>query len=173
MHLGKCLEVNDLDALRQDLDRRPIEGINGKASKPEIMEMLSKYGITVNGSKVAITLWGSGMIFREFMHAEDMAMACVKVMESLDAIELYAENPDGKRAGFINIGTGTDLSILELSKIVKEITAYKGEIIWDKSKPDGTLKKLLDVSKLKKLGFEPAFTIESGIRDVYRNYIIK
>jgi GDP-L-fucose synthase len=173
MHLGKCLEINDWNALRLDLDQRPIEGVNGKASETEILAILSKYGITFEGNKVAITLWGSGMIFREFMHAEDMAAACVRVMETLEAVELYAENPDGRRAGFINIGTGTDLSILELSALVKRIVGYKSEIIWDKSKPDGTLKKLLDISKLKNLGFEPAFSIESGIRDVYRNYITK
>ena len=170
MHIGTCLENHDWVALRADLEKRPIEGVGGKATEAEILEKLAKYGITINGDQAAITLWGSGQVLREFMHAEDMAAACVMVMEKLDAAELYAPDAAGRRDGFINIGTGTDLSIADLSSIVKTIVGYRGAIIWDKTKPDGTLKKLLDVSMLQKLGFKPAFTMESGIRTVYGNY---
>jgi len=170
MHLGRCLENNDWQAVRNDLNLRPVEGVSGKSTDEEILKILSKYGITKTGDSTAITLWGSGMVYREFMHAEDMAAACVMVMEKLDAGTLYALNEDDRCAGFINIGTGTDLSIADLSLIVKSIVGYRGAIIWDKTKPDGTLKKLLNISKLEQLGFKPSYTMESGIRAVYGNY---
>jgi GDP-L-fucose synthase len=112
----------------------------------------------INNSK-SITLWGSGSPRREFMHVDDLA----------EAINLLIQKYDSDEP--INIGVGDDLSILELANLIKKIINYKGEIIWDKSKPDGTPRKLLDVSKLKKLGFSPKINLENGIELTYKWFL--
>jgi GDP-L-fucose synthase len=103
-----------------------------------------------------VMVWGSGKPRREFLHADDMADACLFLMEN------YNE------AGLINIGVGKDISIAELAGIIKNITGFTGEIVWDSSKPDGTPQKLLDVSKLTQLGWEPKIDFMEGIRSVYQ-----
>ena len=112
----------------------------------------------INNSK-SITLWGSGSPRREFMHVDDLA----------EAINLLIQKYDSDEP--INIGVGDDLSILELANLIKKIINYKGEIIWDKSKPDGTPRKLLDDSKLKKLGFSPKINLENGIELTYKWFL--
>jgi GDP-L-fucose synthase len=112
----------------------------------------------INNSK-SITLWGSGSPRREFMHVDDLA----------EAINLLIQKYNSDEP--INIGVGDDLSILELANLIKKIINYKGEIIWDKSKPDGTPRKLLDVSKLKKLGFSPKINLENGIELTYKWFL--
>ena len=103
-----------------------------------------------------VTLWGSGSPKREFLHADDMAAACVFLMQK------YNE------PGLINIGTGSDLSIKELAQIIQKITGFKGEIVWDTERPDGTPRKLLDVSKLNNLGWKHSLSLEEGIEQVYQ-----
>lgn len=105
-----------------------------------------------------ITLWGSGAPYREFIHVDDMATACLHLMET------YNEE------GHINIGTGTDITIKDLASLVARIVGYEGTIEWDTSKPDGTPRKLLDVSRLHDLGFTPAIALEDGIRTTYEWY---
>jgi len=112
----------------------------------------------INNSK-SITLWGSGSPRREFMHVDDLAEAINFLIQKYNSDEP------------INIGVGEDLSILELANLIKKIINYKGEIIWDKSKPDGTPRKLLDVSKLKKLGFSPKINLENGIELTYKWFL--
>lgn len=175
MHLGKCLMNNDWKAIRVDLNKLPIEGINGKATEQEIKEVLSKYGIQLKAQssklKTEITLWGTGTPRREFLYSDDLADACVFLMENIN----FADLKDSKkeiRNTHINIGTGKDISIKELAELVKEIVGFKGDIIWDESKPDGTYQKLLDVSKLNELGWNETVKLESGIEKVYNNYII-
>lgn len=112
----------------------------------------------INNSK-SITLWGSGSPRREFMHVDDLAEAINFLIQKYNSDEP------------INIGVGDDLSILELANLIKKIINYKGEIIWDKSKPDGTPRKLLDVSKLKKLGFSPKINLENGIELTYKWFL--
>jgi GDP-L-fucose synthase len=167
MHLGKCLGNNDWLALRNDLDKKPIEGINGSANDNEIKNILAKYGIRINSSEVIITLWGTGNVYREFLHVDDMAEACVYIMENINADTLIKT----EGVSFLNIGTGLDITINELALLVQKIIGYKGSINWDSSKPDGTPKKLLDVSKLHKAGFKHKYTLEEGIRMVYKEYI--
>ena len=102
-----------------------------------------------------VTLWGSGSPRREFLHVDDLATACVRLLESYDG-----EDP-------VNIGCGDDLTIRELAETVRDVTEYQGEIAWDTSKPDGTPRKLLDVSRLTSLGFKPQIPLRDGIARTY------
>jgi GDP-L-fucose synthase len=116
----------------------------------------------VNGDEV-VTIWGSGEPYREFLHVEDMANACVFVMNNVDAPELYND----LNVSHINIGTGEDLKIAELAGLISKITGYHGKLAFDKSKPDGTPRKLLDVSLLQKLGWHHSIELEDGIQLTY------
>ncbi|HNQ68857.1 MAG TPA: GDP-L-fucose synthase [Bacteroidales bacterium] len=167
MHLGKCLDENNWETLKQDLDKKPIEGISGKNTEEEIINILKKYGISKDNNITTITLWGTGQVFREFLHVDDMADACVYIMENISSEKLYKE----LHQTHINIGTGIDLTIKELADTIKNITGYKGEIFWDCSKPDGTPKKLLDVTILNKLGFNAKINLKDGIERVYEGYV--
>ena len=104
----------------------------------------------------ALEIWGSGSPRREFLHADDLAEACLFLMENYDSPEI------------VNIGTGEDISILELAKLVQSVVGYEGELVFDASKPDGTPRKLLDVSKLHSLGWRHRISLEAGVAQVYR-----
>jgi len=181
MHLAHCLETANWEGIRKDLDKRPVEGITGANSEQEILKTLSKFGITSNSSahqlvssSATITLWGTGNVFREFLHVDDMADACVYVMENVDAPVASQQTADHKpptAVHFLNIGTGVDQTIEELAMVIKEIVGFDGKISFDKIHADGTYKKLLDVSRLNALGFKPRYTLEEGITMVYKNYI--
>ncbi|MDD2235292.1 MAG: GDP-L-fucose synthase [Desulfitobacteriaceae bacterium] len=105
-----------------------------------------------------VVVWGSGKPFREFLHVDDLADACLFLMNNYNSSEI------------INIGTGKDLSIAELAHMIKDIVGYSGDIVFDTSKPDGTPRKLLDVSKLFDMGWKPRITLEEGIRTAYNWY---
>lgn len=168
MHLGKYLMSGNWDALKKDLNQKPIEGISGKAPENDIITILSKYGIIKNpDNSVSVTLWGTGNVYREFLHVEDMADACVYIMEKIEASTLYKDLGETH----INIGTGIDQTIKELAELVKEITGFSGNILWDSLKPDGTFKKQLDVSLLQSLNWNPAIKLRNGIERVYNNYV--
>lgn len=188
MHLGKCLENDDWEAIRKDFEKNPVEGVDGNASEDEILQKLKKYGIiTLSPSRslspslprplapslprsVAITLWGTGKPRREFLHVDDMADACVHVMNKVDFADLTIGMKDVKNT-HINIGCGEDLEILELADIIKNVIGFTGKIIWDKSKPDGTYQKLMDVSLLKKHGLKSKIKLEEGLTAVYKYYL--
>ena len=106
----------------------------------------------------AVTVWGTGSPLREFLHADDLASACCFLMEKYDA------------AGFVNIGTGTDLTIAALASMIKEVVGYEGAIVYDHTKPDGTPRKLLDVSRLHNLGWKHTIELRDGITAVYNSY---
>ncbi len=163
MYLGKCLLENDWNKLRTDLNKRPIEGVNGSYSDDVILQLLLKYGISSQDDNVSITLWGTGSPMREFLHVDDMADSSVYLLLNYDA-------PDTKPS-HVNAGCGEDISIKDLSEMVKSIVGYQGNIIWDSTKPDGTPRKLLDVSKLKSLGWQPSIALDEGIRRVVSVYI--
>jgi GDP-L-fucose synthase len=109
---------------------------------------------TVNGHE-EVTVWGSGTPMREFLHADDLADACVFLMHHYSA------------AGFVNIGTGTDVTIKELAEIIGKTVGFTGKIVWDSSKPDGTPRKLMDVSKLHNMGWKHRIELHEGIASVY------
>ena len=111
-----------------------------------------------NGNKV-VEMWGTGSPQREFLHVDDLAAACLHLLEHYDD-----ESP-------INIGTGQDITINQLAEIVAEIVGYKGEVFWDTSRPDGTPRKLLDVSRIMRTGWKPSISLRDGIEDTYRWYL--
>ncbi len=176
LHLGKCLMNNDLDAIRKDFDNYPVEGVNGKARENDIIEKLRKYGIKRSGSGVSVQFWGTGKPKREFLLSDDLADALVYIFENLDFIDLVKDLDALKaevkdiRNTHINIGTGGDITIRELAEVISDITAYKGNIEWDTSRPDGTNQKLMDVSKINSLGWKHKVSLEEGIKMVYEWY---
>jgi GDP-L-fucose synthase len=109
--------------------------------------------------KDEVVCWGTGSPKREFLHVDDLASACLFSMNNIDAKDL--------QYGFLNVGTGTDISIKELAEMIKEITGFSGKIIWDTEKPDGTPRKLLDVSEMKKLGWQAQIELRVGIKQSY------
>ena len=117
--------------------------------------LIRKLTTAKRDGKTSVTIWGTGAPKREFLHADDLASAC------LFLIETYNES------GLVNIGVGEDISIIDLARLVKKIIGFEGEILTDTTKPDGTPRKLMDVSKLADLGWRSSITLEEGIRKVY------
>jgi len=184
MHLGKCLENNDWESIRKDIKKYPIEGRNENSTEKEILEILRKYGIqlaTSNQQQVTISLWGTGSPYREFLYVDDLADACVFLMQNVDFKDLtaYAYKPSAIshqpsaniKNTHINIGTGRDLTIKELAELVKHTIGFKGQLEWDSTKPDGTFRKLLDVSKINRLGWKEKINLDEGIKLVYNKYL--
>lgn len=167
IYLAKCLNEGDWEAVRKDLNLRPVEGVNGGNTEEEILEKLSKFGI----SPESVTLWGSGSPMREFLWSEDMADASVHVLLNVDFRDTYTEGSKEIRNCHINVGTGKEVSIKEVAeKIISEI-GFKGELHWDRSKPDGTMRKLIDVSKLHGLGWHHKVEIDEGVHRLYEWYL--
>lgn len=165
MHLGKCLMNDDWQAIRKDLMQHPVKGISPDDEPAKIIAALEKYGI----EKKRIVLWGTGTPLREFLHSHDMADACVFIAEKINFSDL-AKGKKEIRNTHINIGCGEDISLRDLAGKIKKITGYEGEIVWDPSKPDGTPRKLMDVSRLTRLGWKPSLSLEEGIKSVYELY---
>ena len=165
MHLAKVLTEGDETALRADLNARPVEGVTGEASMEEILAVLDKYGIRPG----SLTLWGTGAPLREFLWSEDMADASVHILENIDFADVRGDGPEIRNC-HINIGTGKELTIKQLAELVKETVQFRGELLWDASKPDGTLRKLCDVTKLHSLGWTHSVEIEDGVPRLYRWY---
>lgn len=166
LHLARLRMEGDREGIRRDLDRRPVGDVDGKAADEAIDAMLDKYGI-LNGS---LNLWGSGRPIREFLWSEDMADASVYVMEHIDFDQLKGENPEVRNC-HINIGSGKEATIAQVAEMVKNAVGFKGEIHWDSSKPDGTMRKLTDVSKLHALGWRHKVELEDGIPALYKWYL--
>ena len=159
IHLGQCLKQGDWEAVRLDLDRRPVEGVNGSASEEAILHILGKYGIFSD----RVELWGTGKPLREFLWSEEMADASVYVLERVDFKDTYTAGERDIRNCHINIGTGKELTIAALADLIKQAVGYEGTIRFDASKPDGTMRKLTDVSKLHVLGWHHQIEIEEGV----------
>lgn len=166
IYLAKCLNENNWDAVRKDLNLRPVEGVNGSNSENEILTELAKFGI----SPEAVTLWGTGKPLREFLWSEEMADASVHVLLNVDFKDTFDDGDKQIRNCHINVGTGKELTIKEVAeKIMNEID-FKGELRWDSSKPDGTPRKLTDVTKLHNLGWHHKIEIDEGIHKLYEWY---
>lgn len=193
--LSKLIHQKDWLSIRKDMDKRPIEGINGQATQEEILKILAKYGIEDN----IVSLWGTGKPLREFLWSEDMADASVHILLNVDFADIigidkyssvfYGTSFDGSvdrnsnlgRGGaipslgeirncHINVGTGKEISIYDLSQLVAKTVGFEGEIRFDSSKPDGTPRKLIDVSKLHRLGWKHKIEIENGVSMLFDWY---
>lgn len=171
IHLGKALEDGDWAAIKANLNHLPIEGVNGQASKAAILEIFAKYGLRqIPGDGVQVEIWGSGKPMREFLWSEDMADACVFLMEQQDFKDTYPTEAKEIRNTHINIGTGADISIADLAALIAQHIGFKGHFVFNAQKPDGTLKKLTDVSKLNALGWKHSVALKEGIAKMYRWY---
>jgi GDP-L-fucose synthase len=195
IYLAKLIHDDNWQAIKADMNKRPVEGITGESSKEEIINVLAKYGIENN----KVTLWGTGSPLREFLWSEDMADASVHVLLNVDfkdiiGIEKYSSvmygakadglvdrNHSAGRGGaipalgeirncHINVGTGKELTIKELSQLVVKAVDFKGVIEFDSSKPDGTPRKLIDVSKLHSLGWKHKVEIDEGVKKLFEWY---
>ena len=166
IHLGHCLLQGDWTALRKDLDRLPVEGVSGQSDQRDILDKLAKYGIHDS----FVELWGTGKPLREFLWSEEMADASVFIMEKVDFADLKGTNPEVRNC-HINIGTGKEISIGEAAQLIAQRVGYKGEIRFNADKPDGTMRKLTDVSKLNALGWRHQIEIQEGIDKMYSWYI--
>jgi GDP-L-fucose synthase len=177
IHLGKCLEENDWEGLRGDLNKRPIEGVCGKTSEDEILDKLRKYGICEKSKhSCSVEIWGSGKPLREFLWSQEMADACVFVIENvnfsdLTNFELRAKNKKQEtRNTHINIGTGKEINIKELAELIKKTIGFSGKLYFNTEKPDGNIRKLTDTSKLHNLGWKHNIEINDGVKKMYEWY---
>ncbi len=195
VYLSKLIHDGEWTAIRRDMDKRPVEGVTGSESCEKILEVLAKYGISDN----EVVLWGTGKPLREFLWSEDMADASVHVLLNVDfkdiiGIEKYSsvfygatttgevnrDNSEGRggaipalgeiRNCHINVGTGKELTIRQLSELVVKAVGFEGTVKFDASKPDGTPRKLIDVSKLHSLGWTHKVEIEDGVARLFRWY---
>ena len=195
IYLAKLIHEDNWEAIRRDLDIRPVEGVSGSSQRDDILEVLAKYGIENN----KVTLWGTGTPLREFLWSEDMADASVHVLLNVDfkdviGIEKYSSvhygaatdgavdrNHSAGRGGaipslgeirncHINVGTGKELTIRELSELVVKAVGFEGVVEFDTSKPDGTMRKLIDVSKLHSLGWTHKVEIDEGVKKLFEWY---
>ncbi|MFD2264871.1 GDP-L-fucose synthase family protein [Lacibacterium aquatile] len=120
--------------------------------------LIRKFHEAKEAGAANVTVWGTGSPKREFLHADDLAEAAIYLMNTYDDSEI------------VNVGVGEDVSIKELAEIVKKVVGFQGELVFDTSKPDGTPRKLLDVSRLSKLGWKAKISLEEGIRSTYETY---
>lgn len=167
IHLAHCLKQGDWNAICKDLNQRPVEGIDSNSSKEDILAILAKYGI----SNSEVKLWGTGTPLREFLWSEEMADASVFVMEHVDFKDTYKQGDKDIRNCHINIGTGKEISIRELAELIVSTVGYQGQLTFDSTKPDGTMRKLTDPSKLHALGWHHKVEIEEGVQRMYNWYL--
>ncbi len=165
MLLAKALMEKDWDFIEKDIQQNPLPSITPTSTQEQITIALSQYGIFPN----QLVLWGSGKPKREFMWSEDMADACVYLMENVDFEDLIKDKVE-LRNTHINIGTGRDISIKDLALRIQKKIDYQGELLFDGTKPDGTLRKLVDVTKLHALGWTHKVDIDEGIDQLFAWY---
>lgn len=158
IYLAKLLQEECYDDVINDLHVKTME---------EAKAYLTRFGVT----KESVEIWGSGSPRREFLYSEDMADACVFIMEHRDFKDTYQANQKEIRNTHINIGTGKDISIKELAELIQDIIGYKGKLHFNTSKPDGTMVKLTDPSKLHDLGWLHNVELQEGIRTVYELFV--
>ena len=194
MHLAHCLETGNMQEIRKDFSKRPIAGVDGDSSEADILDLLKRYGIAfrmqdagykmrdgatqsvadsgyrMQDTRVEVVLWGTGKVYREFLHVDDMAAGCMLLMKKLSNLS-PTTNHATPQTSYLNLGTGIDQTIAELSALIKNIVGFQGSILFDNEHSDGTYKKLLDCSRIQALGFKPKYTLEQGISMVYQAYV--
>jgi GDP-L-fucose synthase len=158
IYLAKLLNENRADEVLKDTGFQTLE---------EAKAYLQKFGV----SKSSVEIWGSGKPMREFLWSKDMADACVFIMEKRDFKHTYSDGQEEIRNTHINIGTGKDISIAELAQKIKKIIGFNGELVFNTNKPDGTMKKLTDVSKLNALGWRHKIELDEGINTMFQWYV--
>lgn len=195
VYLAKLIHDENWEDICRDLNIRPVKGVNGASAQDDILNILAKYGIYNN----KVVLWGTGTPLREFLWSEDMADASVHVLLNVDfkdiiGIEKYSSvhhgaatdgavdrNHSAGRGGaipqlgeirncHINVGTGKELTIRELSELVVKAVGFEGTVEFDTSKPDGTMRKLIDVTKLHSLGWTHKVEIDEGVKKLFEWY---
>ena len=171
IHLGKALEDQNWKTIEKDLNRLPIQGVNGSANREAILQKLGIYGITIEHDHVSVEIWGSGKPMREFLWSEDMADACTFIMEKRDFKDSYPHGDTEIRNTHINIGTGEDISIAALADLIKSQVGFGGRLVFNSEKPDGTLKKLTNVDKLHQMGWKHRIDLPMGIQKLYKWYV--
>jgi GDP-L-fucose synthase len=172
-HLAKLASQGHWEQVKEDalqFGKIPHDIVNclvaiARSQGHPIPRSLKPHGSEVE-TAAAITLWGTGRPRREFLYVDDLAEACLFVMNHVDATWLYEQ-----KISHLNIGTGSDISVSELANMVKDIVGYEGEISYDTSKPDGMLQKRLDVDRLTSLGWKHRTSLRQGIREVYKWYL--
>jgi GDP-L-fucose synthase len=157
IYLAKCIQEGNIQAVLSDLNESDISNS---------LIYLKSIGVSEDG----VNIWGSGKPMREFMWSEDMSNACIHVMENVNFSDLVNSNEEVRNT-HINIGTGEEISIADLATLIAEVIGYTGKFHFDSSKPDGTMRKLTDVSKLHSLGFKHAVSLREGIERVYTWYL--
>ena len=163
-HLAKLAQAGDIDAIGQDearYGRIPDDILAGLQCRREASGAIVRNDMSED---VEVVLWGSGSPYREFLYVDDMAAACLFLM-GLDVQALDAF-PDR----LFNIGCGSDVTIRELAALVRDITGFSGRVVWDVAKPDGTPRKLMDVSLMQQLGWQASTNLQQGIRAAYAAY---
>ena len=165
IYLAKLLDEDNYEGIAKSLELN-LDALDIN----ELKNSLSNYGIYKTDNQTVLKLWGSGTPYREFLHVDDMADACVFVMNNINFSDLSKNMKDIKNT-HINIGTGVDITIKDLALIIKEQVGFQGEIEFDTSKPDGTPKKLQDVTKLQSIGWKHKINLNDGIRDTIKWYL--
>ncbi len=165
-HLANMLHLGDMAGVRADLDRLPTHDYRPDMSDDEIITMLGHFGIFTD----RLELWGTGTPLREFLWSEDMADATVHVMLNVTFDDVKGTDKDVRNT-HINIGTGKELTIGQLAELIRQTVGYQGQIKWDASKPDGTMRKLCDVTKLHNLGWHHKVELKDGVKRLYDWYL--
>ena len=158
-HLAKLLKNGDFEGIKRDIKRYKLGwGLDEKVNDNNIEEILNELG----AYKDKVVLWGDGSVYREMMSSDDLADACVYLLMNKDYDEV---------GELVNITKGDDIQLKDLFEIVKRVVGFEGEIVYDKTKPNGTPRKMMDATHIKELGWEPKIELEQGIKDFYEWYL--
>ena len=174
IHLAKCIEKGDWQAIKDDISKYPIKNLDSHSSQEQILTELAKQGVhstfnTKNSTlSASVNLWGSGKPMREFLHVDDMADASIHIM---DIDKKLLESEVDPMLSHINIGTGKDITIKDVALIVKEVVGFYGEIVFNAKMPDGIKRKLLDVTTIKRLGWKHKVELKDGLTEIYKWYV--
>lgn len=180
MYLAKCLQTGDWDSMANVFRHEKMQGITNDTTPPlpsrdNLREWLGNSGVHQLQTpdlkpKTALACWGSGSPLREFLYSDDLAEACVFLLENVNYDDIAFADETGTVQSHINVGSGREVTIKELAETVKDVVGFEGEIAWDVSKPDGTPRKLMDSSRLMNLGWSPKVEMREGIARAYDDF---